>query len=76
MPGRWFDRDELKRANESTDEDLRWLDFDPFAGEAEEPQAGQDARLCPRDIIPMGVITYEKSGRAHGQVLRVSTASG
>jgi Zn-finger nucleic acid-binding protein len=59
--GRWFDRDELKRAIESTDEDLRWLDFDPFAGDAKEPQAGQGARLCPRDVIPMGVIPYEKS---------------
>jgi Zn-finger nucleic acid-binding protein len=60
--GRWFDRDELRLAKDRTDKDLRWLDFDPFAGEADEPDAGRDERLCPKDSAGMGVITYEKSG--------------
>lgn len=71
--GRWFDRDELRLAKDSTDKDLRWLDFDPFAGEARQAEPGRGERLCPRDEIPMGVIPYEKSGvsidkcsRCHG----------
>lgn len=60
--GRWFDRDELRRAIESSDEDLRWLDFDPFAADALERKAGKVQRLCPKDGVPMGVIPYEKSG--------------
>jgi Zn-finger nucleic acid-binding protein len=60
--GRWFDRDELRRAIDSTDEDLRWLDFDPFAADAEKAAAGKGERLCPKDQTPMGVMPYEKSG--------------
>jgi len=60
--GRWFDRDELRRAKDRTDEDLRWLDFDPFAGEAKRPEASKGTRLCPKDSVPMGYIQYEKSG--------------
>lgn len=60
--GRWFDRDELRQAKDRTDEDLRWLDFDPFAREADESEAGTEGRLCPRCLVKMGVIPYEKSG--------------
>ncbi len=60
--GRWFDRDELKKAIDSTDEDLRWLDFDPFTAEAQGAGAARGRRLCPKDEVPMGVIPYEKSG--------------
>jgi Zn-finger nucleic acid-binding protein len=60
--GRWFDREELRLAKDRTDKDLRWLDFDPFAGDTEKRAAGRDERLCPKDSVPMGVITYEKSG--------------
>ncbi|HXK37207.1 MAG TPA: zf-TFIIB domain-containing protein, partial [Candidatus Paceibacterota bacterium] len=42
--GRWFDRDELRRAKDRTDEDLRWMDFDPFARDAEESPAGAEVR--------------------------------
>lgn len=60
--GRWFDRDELRQAKDSADEDLRWLDFDPFAGDPAEPPAGMTGRQCPRDAIPMGVVSYDRSG--------------
>jgi Zn-finger nucleic acid-binding protein len=59
--GRWFDRDELRQAKDSIDEDLRWLDFDPFVGDPSEPPAGETGRLCPRDRIPMGVMSYAES---------------
>ena len=28
--GIWFDRDELRKAKDNTDDNLRWLDYDPF----------------------------------------------
>ncbi len=59
--GRWFDRDELRKAKDRTDEDLRWLDFDPFAGDQGDPAAAKGP-LCPRDSIQMGSIAYEASG--------------
>ena len=60
--GRWFDRDELRRAKDRTDQYLRWLDFDPFAGDGSAPAATGYARLCPRCSLKMGVIVYETSG--------------
>jgi Zn-finger nucleic acid-binding protein len=60
--GRWFDRDELRRAKDSVDPDLRWLDFDPFVGQTVQREAGRPERLCPRDAVPLGVMPYEKSG--------------
>jgi Zn-finger nucleic acid-binding protein len=60
--GRWFDRDELRRAKDSTDPDLRWLDFDPFADEVDDSEPGAKGKLCPRCSIGMGVIAYEDSG--------------
>ena len=45
--GTWFDRGELRRAKDSADEDLRWLDYDVLAGEEGSPGAPSD-RQCPR----------------------------
>lgn len=47
--GRWFDRNELRRAKDRTDNYLRWLDFDPFARGAGDPPAAT-GRLCPRRL--------------------------
>jgi Zn-finger nucleic acid-binding protein len=60
--GRWFDRDELRRAKDCTDQDLRWLDFDPFARNADTSPDTPKGRLCPRCSVAMGVIAYETSG--------------
>jgi Zn-finger nucleic acid-binding protein len=60
--GRWFDRDELRQAKDRTDEDLRWLDFDPFTREAEKSDVDTEGRLCPRCSVKMGVMVYERSG--------------
>jgi Zn-finger nucleic acid-binding protein len=60
--GDWFDRDELRRAKDSTDADLRWLDFDVFAGAPDEAAARGRSRLCPRCGVAMGAVAYEESG--------------
>ena len=60
--GRWFDRDELRRAKDRSDPDLRWLDFDSFARNTVASPAASRGRLCPRCSVEMGVIAYETSG--------------
>jgi Zn-finger nucleic acid-binding protein len=60
--GRWFDRGELRRAKDRTDQDLRWLDFDPFARSADTSTSAAQGRLCPRCSVAMGVVVYETSG--------------
>jgi Zn-finger nucleic acid-binding protein len=60
--GRWFDRDELRRAKDRTDQYLRWLDFDLFARDPGSPPANARAHLCPRCSVRMGQIAYESSG--------------
>jgi len=60
--GDWFDRDELRRAKDSTDPDLRWLDFDVFAGEPSAPPADAKPRKCPQCGVDMGGMAYDDSG--------------
>jgi Zn-finger nucleic acid-binding protein len=57
--GRWFGRDELDKARDSLDDDLRWLDFDLFTvGPGSEPSG----KSCPRCQLPMGSVKYGQSG--------------
>lgn len=58
--GTWFDQDELRRAKDSADEDLRWLDFDVFADD-ESFTATSSERLCPRCSRRMDSLTYMDS---------------
>jgi Zn-finger nucleic acid-binding protein len=47
--GMWFDHDELKRAKDSEDEDLRWLDFDIFEQKANKYTKSKSHRFCPKE---------------------------
>ncbi|HEX2064193.1 MAG TPA: zf-TFIIB domain-containing protein [Acidimicrobiales bacterium] len=58
--GTWFDRGELRRARDSADEDLRWLDFDVLAGE-EAATGAQSDRKCPECGRRMEARTYMES---------------
>jgi Zn-finger nucleic acid-binding protein len=60
--GRWFDREELRLAKDRTDDDLRWLDFDPFSQKAVSLDVASEGRSCPRCSVKMGSIPYETSG--------------
>lgn len=60
--GRWFDRDELRKAKDRTDDDLRWLDFDPFGNEADRFTMPSKGKRCPRDSTQMNTLSYERSG--------------
>ncbi|MCK5581240.1 MAG: zf-TFIIB domain-containing protein [Candidatus Omnitrophica bacterium] len=59
--GRWFDRDELRKAKDNADEDLRWLDFDPFGQEAGANTVEADSKACPKCSTSMSSLTYDKS---------------
>jgi Zn-finger nucleic acid-binding protein len=59
--GRWFDRDELRQAKDRTDQDLRWLDFDPFGADADKNKTPSRGKQCPRCEIRMDAIKYDRS---------------
>ena len=59
--GRWFDREGLRQVKDMTDEDLRWLDFDPFGKEA-DPQPEDAVRpRCPVCKEHMDALRYAES---------------
>lgn len=60
--GRWFDRHELRKAKDKTDDDLRWLDFDLFDEEADKFAVAKANEQCPKCSIKMDSLTYENSG--------------
>ena len=57
--GIWFARDELRRAKDSSDPNLRWLDFDVFADTA---GGSKGNRTCPVCSQPMRSVEYMHSG--------------
>lgn len=60
--GKWFDRDELRKAKDRTDDDLRWLDFDLFDETANKFTTTTPSQLiCPKDGSEMTSLTYEDS---------------
>ncbi|MDD5677255.1 MAG: zf-TFIIB domain-containing protein [Kiritimatiellae bacterium] len=59
--GKWFDRDELRRAKDSADGDLRWLDFDPFGEDTEQLSVASEGKVCPRCSKKMLSLKYVDS---------------
>lgn len=59
--GLWFDRDELKKAKDSTDTDLAWLDFDIFEEKESKYHKSETDKLCPRDGSSLSKLTYSHS---------------
>lgn len=59
--GRWFDRDELRKAKDKTDSDLRWLDFDPFGDTSSNSTVTPSEKQCPKCSITIDSLTYETS---------------
>jgi len=58
--GIWFDRDELRKAKDSTDEDLRFLDFEIFDTKNKKIQKGESS--CPKCGTKMETLEYMNSG--------------
>lgn len=59
--GRWFDRGELKKAKDHTDEDLGWINFDPFDQQVPQTDDTPDGTLCPQCQTEMHSLPYSDS---------------
>ena len=60
--GRWFGRAGLRLAKDHTDEDLRWLDFDPFDRSNQNFQVDSEHKHCPQCQLEMDALSYAGSG--------------
>lgn len=59
--GIWFDRDELRKAKDKTDDDLRWLDFELFDEDADKYNPQPSSKKCPKDQTNMASLEYMDS---------------
>ncbi len=59
--GQWFARDELKKAKDSADADLSWINFDPFNHELDPQEKTPEGVLCPACQTEMHSIEYDHS---------------
>lgn len=59
--GKWFERNELMLAKNKADDDLRWLDFDPFGKDAEKLSVASEGKPCPQCVKKMRSLTYSQS---------------
>ncbi len=59
--GIWFDRGELKEAEELVDPNLNWLDFEIWKHEHKFDAKSADV-LCPSCVVPTGSLTYGETG--------------
>lgn len=59
--GLWFDHDELKRAKDSTDPDLAWIDFDIFEQKGAKYTKHESHRHCPKDETRLERLIYSNS---------------
>jgi len=59
--GHWFDRGELRLAKDKEDDDIRWLDFDPFGKDANSLSVESEGKACPKCSKNMKSLTYRKS---------------
>jgi Zn-finger nucleic acid-binding protein len=53
----WFDQDELRKAKDATETDLRWMDFDIWK-DRELFHVEVDALKCPRCNVQLAAIQY------------------
>lgn len=56
--GIWFDKDELRKAKDSTDKDLMWLDFEPFQLNSAREKT---EHKCPRCSAILESVRYADS---------------
>jgi len=58
--GLWFGKDELRKAKDQTDADLRWMDFELWKHQDRFHVAAKPVR-CPACDVPMAAVTYDKT---------------
>lgn len=62
--GVWFDTSELKKAIDSTDNALRWIDFNLFEQEEGKFIHSVQGEICPQCGTQMTRFSYKESGAA------------
>ena len=59
--GKWFERNELMAVKNKADDDLSWLDFDPFGEDAKNLSIVSVGKQCPQCLKEMQSLTYLQS---------------
>jgi uncharacterized protein len=59
--GKWFERGQLKSAKDNENENMSWLDFDPFGKDAEALSIQSEGKQCPNCSKKMSSLKYSKS---------------
>lgn len=59
--GIWFDHDELRKAKDRTDDDLRWMDFQMFEDKGNKYTSVASHKVCPKDGEAMVTQEYMHS---------------
>lgn len=60
--GMWFDKDELRKAKDRTDNDLRWMDFQLFDEKPNKYSAKTESKkICPKCQLPLHSQEYMHS---------------
>ncbi len=59
--GLFFDREELTKAKNNTDNDLRWLNFDLFSEKDHKYNDHPSSKKCPKDNTEMSSLKYQHS---------------
>ena len=59
--GKWFDRKELISAVNKVDNNLGWLDFDPFGKDTDELSVASQGKQCPVCLKQMQSLNYLQS---------------
>ncbi len=59
--GIWFDEDELRKAKDRTDADLRWMDFELWKHE-DRFRVSAESVKCPKCRVGMAAIIYGETG--------------
>jgi len=59
--GKWFERGQLESAKDNENENISWLDFDPFGKDAEELSTQSEGKQCPKCSKNMSSLRYSKS---------------
>lgn len=59
--GMWFDKDELRRAKDATDDDLAWLDFDLFEQRDGKFSVTKTEKTCPSCSSSLQSLQYMDS---------------
>ncbi|MDO8609143.1 MAG: zf-TFIIB domain-containing protein [bacterium] len=60
--GLWFTQEEMNKAKNNRDDNLRWLNFDLFEEKGKKYVNSQGSKNCPKNNVAMSSLVYQESG--------------